>query len=133
MPEVLVAILAALSASLGVGFTGEVLERAIRQLLGHPPAEGETFERRIDRLTRTLRESAQVVSEMESEIERRQGLVERLRREQQLLELSRDEVEAVAQALRGELRREGRKAFWLNVAQGAVFFLLGLGAALLIQ
>jgi TolA-binding protein len=73
----------------------------------------ESFEDRVERLSRSLSEAGRVVGQLEQEIKSRQQLVDHLREEQQLLELSRDEVDAVAQTLRGELRREGRKSFWL--------------------
>ena len=58
---------------------------------------------------------------------------QRLSEEQKLLELSREEIDAVAQTLTLELKRESRKALWLNIAQGAFFFLAGVGVTLLVQ
>ena len=47
-----------------------------------------------------------------------------LREEQKLLELSQDEVDAVAQQIREEMQSQGRKALYLNISQSTFFFIL---------
>jgi predicted flap endonuclease-1-like 5' DNA nuclease len=39
--------------------------------------------------------------------------------------LKQSEVQSVAQLLRGELRREGRRSFWSGFALNLLFFVLG--------
>jgi hypothetical protein len=92
-----------------------------------------TFEDRLALLSRSLSRAGSIVSDMEEEIRSREELVQRLRREQKLLELSREEVDAVAQTVSGEVRREGRRNLWLNFALGTLFFLLGAGFTLLVS
>jgi len=66
----------------------------------------------------------------------RQELVEQLERDarshEELLKLRRAEVEAVAQTLRAELDREGRKTLRLGLAQNAFFFVLGVIASVVV-
>ncbi|PUA17199.1 hypothetical protein [Glaciimonas sp. PCH181] len=90
---------------------------------------GETPQKRIERLTRSLREASELTSQIEREIAKRHSVVEKLRgdveRYEELAKLKGSEVEAVAQTLRGELKKEGNKAFWLSIAVNLVFFVMG--------
>ena len=89
----------------------------------------ETLEARIRKLSSALAESSRLVGEVESEISKRQALVSELQQDaeryQNLVSINREQVEAVAQLLQGELRKEGRKSFWAGVAVNFVFFSLG--------
>jgi hypothetical protein len=88
-----------------------------------------TTEDRIRRLTNSLREATQLISNIESEITSRYTLAEKLQKDvdvyNKLVELRKPEVEAVAQLLRGELEREGRRSFWKGFATNFLFFVLG--------
>src|SRR4051794_41046867 len=119
-PAVLAAALGAVASLLG-GLVSTWL--ASRQERRSGPV---TLDERIPKLTNALRESTRIASEVEREIATRSQAVEKLRQEQELLELDREQVEAVAQTLRGELRREGKRSFWISVAQNMVFFGLGV-------
>jgi hypothetical protein len=59
------------------------------------------------------KESSRLVGEVEDEISKRQSLVNELQQDadcyQKLVSINREQVEAVAQLLQGELRKEGRK------------------------
>jgi hypothetical protein len=125
-------VLAAVAAGLSALVAGVAYRVGFRSVQGRAQ-EAETFDQRVTRLTKSLDEAGHVVSELEHDIRSRQRLVERLREEQKLLELTREEVDAVAQTLRGELRREGRKALWLNIGQSAAFFVLGAALTVLIK
>lgn len=100
-------------------------------LTPRPPAED-----RVQRLVAALSESTTVISEIEREVRARGELAKRLQadveRHQELLALNREEVEAVAQTLREEVRREGRRGFWVGVLVNAIFFGLGVGVTLLL-
>jgi TolA-binding protein len=89
----------------------------------------ETLEIRIKKLMSALKESSKLVTEVESEISARQELVVELQKDaqryQQLIQLNKEQVEAVAQVLQGELRKEGNKSFWRGVCVNFVFFALG--------
>ena len=89
----------------------------------------ETLEIRINKLSSALRESSKLVAEVEGEISKRQELVTELQRDaeryQKLVALNKEQVDAVAQLLQGELRKEGTKSFWKGVVVNFVFFVLG--------
>jgi Trm5-related predicted tRNA methylase len=89
----------------------------------------ENLESRIIKLSAALKESSRLVGEVEDEISKRQALVTALQQDadryQKLVSINREQVEAVAQLLQGELRKEGRKSFWGGVAVNFVFFSLG--------
>ena len=93
----------------------------------------ETLEDRINKLTSALKESSHLVTQVESEIQSRQQLVEELQedaqRYEQLITLNQEQVDAVAQVLQGELRKEGNSSFWKGVAVNFVFFILGAGTS----
>ena len=89
----------------------------------------ETLEQRITRLTSSLHDATPLINHIQAEIEARQQLVDKLQRDvdtyNKIVESKKPEVEAVAQLLRGELKKEGRRSFWQGVAINFVFFVLG--------
>lgn len=89
----------------------------------------QTLEEEIGTLTKSLNDSARLISGIEQEISQRQALVERLQRDadeaKKLSTLNSDQVAAIAQALRGELRSEGRSGFWVTALTNLVFAILG--------
>jgi t-SNARE complex subunit (syntaxin) len=99
--------------------------------------KGETTENRIRRLTASLQEAAQLITNIESEITARSVLAEKLQKDietyNKLVELKKPEVEAVAQLLRGELKREGKRSFWTGFALNFLFFTLGVIATIVIE
>jgi septal ring factor EnvC (AmiA/AmiB activator) len=90
----------------------------------------QTLEERIAILSSNLERSSQAISEIEAEIAQRHQLVVQLEQQRQttenLLRLNREEVESVAQLIRGEVRANERQSFWVNVGTSAFFFVLGL-------
>jgi hypothetical protein len=90
----------------------------------------------VKRLVAALTESTRVMAEIQREVTARSALAERLQRDverhQELLALNREEVEAVAQTLRVEVQREGRRSFWAGVLVNAFFFGLGIVVTLLV-
>jgi TolA-binding protein len=92
----------------------------------------ETLEKRIAKLVAALKESSKLVAEVEIEISKRQSLVTELQQDaekyKRLVSLNKEQVDAVAQLLQGELRKEGNKSFWKGVLVN--FLLFGLGALL---
>jgi TolA-binding protein len=89
----------------------------------------ETLEDRITKLSSALQDSSRLVAEVEGEISKRQALVVELQhdadRYQKLVSINQEQVQAVAQLLQGELRREGTRSFWKGVLANFVFFVLG--------
>ena len=97
----------------------------------------ESPEQRIQRLTNSLSEAANVAGEIEAEIRRRQGVAERLQQDiqqyERLREVNQEEIEAVAQVLGGQLRKEGRRSFWVGVLMNFVFFVFGVAATVVLS
>lgn len=92
-------------------------------------AEQGTIEERVENLSASLKSTAQIITQIEQEVTSRQELVEKLKRDaqtaRQLAKLNREEAEAVAQAIRGEIERSDERRFWWNVAQGLGLVLFG--------
>jgi hypothetical protein len=90
---------------------------------------GQTLEARIEELTGSLNVSAKLIAQIEREITTRKELVSKLERDAdeaiRLSTLNADQVAAVAQALRGELRNESKSGFWLSAATNLFFAFLG--------
>jgi peptidoglycan hydrolase CwlO-like protein len=94
----------------------------------------ETLEDRINKLTSALQESSHLVTEVESEINERKNLVQELQKDaekyEKLVSINKEQVEAVAQLLQGELRKEGNKSFWKGIIANFIFFILGAGVSI---
>jgi ABC-type multidrug transport system fused ATPase/permease subunit len=125
LASVIGAVIGVLGAVLGAFVSHRAAQRGLRS------EGGRSIEQRINRLSSALSESAHVIQVVEAEIKERSELVEKLRRDaetyEQLKNMNREEAEAVAQALRGELKTEGRRSFWSNAAMNFLFFVLGVG------
>jgi transcriptional regulator NrdR family protein len=95
--------------------------------------EAPTLEDRIRTLTQNLESASGAISEIESEISRRNEIAEKLKndmeRYEQLRELNQPQVEAIAQTIRSEITSESRKSIWrnaiVNFAIALAFFFLG--------
>jgi len=120
----------ALGAAVAVsaGFT------IVRLLLGRGEEEKEpTLQDRISNLTKNLESSAAVITEIEAEISKRKSLAQQLEtdieRDKKLKEISKDQVEAIAQTLRIPLVKESRKSLIINAiitfVVALVFFAIG--------
>jgi flagellar biosynthesis/type III secretory pathway M-ring protein FliF/YscJ len=96
-----------------------------------------TTEQRIARLTTALSESSSVIQEIETEMKDRTELVEKLKRDaetyERLRNINREEAEAVAQALGGELRKEGRRSLLTNLFMNFGFFVLGVATTIALR
>jgi hypothetical protein len=122
-------------------FTGELLVAVAEQVVGisfeRKDTRTDTIDERIADLSRSLQGAAEAMAAIETEVAERHHLVDRLRadaeRYERLVRLNRDEVEAVAQTLRGEVRREGTRGFWLNTIVNVILVGVGIGIGLLID
>ena len=126
-----------ISSIAGIGIALSALEAAFRAFVRKQKSDqGETIEDRVGRLTRSLQEATTLIANIEAEIKARSSLATQLQQDidryNQLVEIRKPEVEAIAQLLRGELKHEGRSSFWKSVLLNFVFFVLGAGASLLI-
>lgn len=92
-------------------------------------AREETSEEKVRRLTASLQEAAQAIGDIQKEIQERHRLASKLQQDvqtyQRLKQVNAEEVEAVVQALGGEVRKEGRRNLRTNIA----FFVLGVIAS----
>jgi hypothetical protein len=86
---------------------------------------------RIQTLTKSLNSAAETIGQIEQEIEKRQELVAQLQRDadaSKLSTLNKEQMDAVAQVLRSEIKSDERQNFWS--AQLLAFFYAALGVAL---
>lgn len=117
-------VLAAGGVAIGLELLKQKVERKLREKYGEPQED------RINRLALNLKEATAAISEIETELKERHALAEKVKadyeRYQKLASLKEEEVEAVMQALRGELREEGSKSLWKSAAINLVFFIAGV-------
>lgn len=108
----------------GIQILGLMIERKLK--LKH----GETSIERIDRLSKALKESIELTSEIEKEIQSRHQVVKKLKedveRYEELSSIRASEVEAVAQTIRGEIKRESNKSLFKATAINFLFFIAGI-------
>jgi septal ring factor EnvC (AmiA/AmiB activator) len=101
---------------------------ALTVLVDRAPRQ-ETIQSRIEVLSRSLDDAASIIADIEHEVNERKKLVSDLERRarvaEQLQDANREQVEAIALLLRGELDRQENWNFWVNVAQNALFMILG--------
>jgi hypothetical protein len=95
------------------------------------------LEERLEELSETMKKSADLVTEVEAALQARQAAVEKLRADaetaQQIKDMTEDQRKAVANVLRAEVAREGKKTLWQGAAVNGFFFLAGVGVALWIE
>ncbi len=119
-------IIAQLAAT---GAVASFTASGITYLLKRKSKNKETLDDRITKLTNALQQSSHLISEVEAEIQSRSQLVAELKKDaesyEKLVSINKDQVEAVAQLLNGELRKEGRRSFWSGFMLNLGFFLLG--------
>ncbi|WP_050937203.1 hypothetical protein [Vibrio harveyi] len=96
-----------------------------------------TLEDRIDALTKELRHSSQLISDIEVEVSQRKKVVEELKESAEqykhLASLDIKQVQAVSQALETSTTKGNKKAAWLNFIQSTFFFILGIVATHVMQ
>lgn len=92
---------------------------------------------RINDLSTSLSESVELISQMQAEIESRQALVDKLYSDAKtydnLINLKKEEVEAVAQVFRTELVNEGKKTTEKGLYHNIIFLILGAIISLIFQ
>ena len=90
----------------------------------------ETTVQRVNKLSKSLSQSAQLIDEILTEIDARQKLVDKLQKDTEtydkIAELKSSEVEAISQLLRGEIRKDGRRSFLQNIIINFTFFCAGI-------
>ena len=84
---------------------------------------------RIKDVSTVLKSSAQELGELQTELEKRVKMVEKLKEEAEqaetIISLTDEQVKAIRTTLNNELQKEGRKSFWQGVIVNLVFFVLG--------
>jgi hypothetical protein len=120
--------------------TGAIFGILLAQFLGREAAPGLaarnaslTLEARIEHQAQALRNAADNMRAIEREIAAREQLVEKLAADaathEHLLDVTRQEAEAIARTLRGELARSDTRARREQLLFGLVFFALGVTAS----
>jgi uncharacterized membrane protein YdfJ with MMPL/SSD domain len=88
-----------------------------------------SIQQRAEQLSKSLTDATTLIDQMQADIQSRQAMVTKLQSDletyNKLATLKKDEVEAVAQVLRGEIDRNSRRSFWEGVAVNFTFFILG--------
>ncbi|MDA0168419.1 hypothetical protein OJ998_04910 [Solirubrobacter taibaiensis] len=125
--ETLAVLLGALAGSAAVGEQVRSFFR-LRASEHQDPAEN-TLDHRVADAKDALERAASAVGELQADIERRHAIVDELASRQALLELTREQVEAVAQTLQGDLGEDTKRFFWRGVVVNLLFFLAGIGAS----
>jgi len=128
-------VLGVIVASIGAGIS------ALVGFIGDDTEGDRTLEARISLLLDNLELASNAISAIEVEIEKRKELVSKLGQQQQaaeaLSQLNREQVEAVAQLLRGEVEAGNRRSFWLNfgVTAGVAgfFYVIGFTSPFLLR
>jgi hypothetical protein len=96
-----------------------------------PPREiTVTLEDRLSVLTQSLNSAARTISEIEAEVNERQALVAKLARDAQVANnvqhLNKEQVDPIAQVLRGQIDREQRESFWSSQLLALFYTVLGV-------
>jgi predicted nucleic acid-binding Zn-ribbon protein len=122
--EIIINMIAVILAGLATSIAWQM-----RRVLNKPKEKTNTIEDRIRILNYSLSQATNLISQIESEVKARSELAEKLEKDvehyKKLVEIRKPEVEAIAQLLRGELKQESRKSFWLGAAVNFIFFVLG--------
>lgn len=88
------------------------------------------LQERIRSLTSSLNSAAKSISDIEGEIKQREALVQRLVKDAEtaskLAGINREQVDAVAQALKGEIERDQERNFWSTQLLALFYTLLGV-------
>jgi len=126
-------VAAMLAVAAAISLTATKLPDKFAEFLGisRPPVAKELPDR-IRVLTDSLNAAARAIGDIESEIQERKELVDKLKRDAEiannLKQLNKEQVDAVAQVLRSQIDREQKEGFWAT--QGIAFFYTILGVFL---
>lgn len=120
-----------------LGFVASIGTELLRRRTDHGAADEPTVEKRVAAAAQALRETVQLLDDLERDIEtrarRRADLEAQIAEDEQLAKLSHEQAEAVRELLSEEvgdqLSKSGRRTFWQGVVVNFVFFLLGAGVA----
>ncbi|GAA3937277.1 hypothetical protein Aau02nite_78880 [Amorphoplanes auranticolor] len=88
------------------------------------------LEDRLQELAGSMKKSSELVAEVEAALDARRAAVDQLRLEaetaQQIKDMSDEQRIAVANVLRAEVAREGKKTLWQGATVNGFFFALGV-------
>ena len=119
MVEVLSSLLSGLTG-VGVGIIELFFQK--KQILENEKRHQEILSNKIEKLTASLHESSQLMTEIEAEFEKQKQLTEKWQKQaatsQLIASLNEEEVEAISQIfgrqLEKESRKSGRASWWWN-------------------
>jgi septal ring factor EnvC (AmiA/AmiB activator) len=114
-------------------FANLIFINIYRYIKSEPRPQKQELVQRIGELTAVLNDSAKAVSEIENEFARRRELVRKLESDAEtatkLSAVSREQAEAVAQALKIELEKREQSSFWSAHLTAIFYTLLGVAIA----
>ena len=92
---------------------------------------------KINDIAKTLSESSDMLTDIETELQKRIDKVNNLKEEaeqaEQIISLTQDQVQAIQSSINKELKKDSRKSFWSGVVVNFVFFVLGALVSFLIS
>lgn len=114
-----------------------VLDAQVRVLRRRQDAAPPDATARLNELIASLNAANDAIREIEREVRERTEIAARLRDDaahaEKLLELNREQLDAVKDLFGSELRKESSRSFWLGAALNFLFFLAGVGVTLLLR
>lgn len=88
-----------------------------------------TIEERVETFSTSLKDATALIAQIQEEINDRMEVVSNLevkaRTAQEIYNLNKEQVEAIATVFQGEMKKSERWDFWINVAQNMIFMVLG--------
>lgn len=121
-------VLTLAATTVGTVAAATSMEALIRQWI--EPQKERSLPEKIKALTGSLSQSANIITEIESEIKERQGLVEKLQQDakaaERLAKINRDQAEAVALMVREEIVRQDKSNFWISNLINLGYVVLGI-------
>jgi len=135
----------AVAAALAAALTGLVALVSARRTLiarGRVEPRSRSIEARLDRATASLREAAEVMSEVEEELRTRQRRLQAITADyeqaQALASIDQGAADAIRQQLTNVVRAESRRTFWVTIVVTVLITLLigvvaGVAAILVAQ
>jgi hypothetical protein len=114
---------------------GDLMIRALH--LRQERQKAEQLPERLQQLTDALSIAAATVTEIEAELEKRREIVGQLETQKAIaeraIELTGEQVEAVASILRFQITAQSKRDFRAEIARDILFFVLGVAASYILN
>ena len=131
--EVLSSLLSGLTG-VGVGIIELFFQK--KQILENEKRHQEILSNKIEKLTASLHESSQLMTEIEAEFEKQKQLAEKWQKQaatsQLIASLNEEEVEAISQIFGRQLEKESRKSGRASWWWSFIFCILGIAGGYIV-